>query len=311
MANQNRPRKVLITGGAGFVGSHLIRALAAEGRRRIVVVDNESLGHPGHIADLDIEYVLGDIADEPLMRRLLEGAHEVIHLAADTRVMDSIADPAHNFATNVAGTFGLLLAARDAGVERFVNASTGGAILGERTPPIDEEMAAMPLSPYGAAKLAVEGYCSAFQGAYGLATVSLRFSNIYGPLSRHKGSVVAHFFRAILNGEPVTIYGDGTQKRDFLFVGDLVRGIVQALDSRETGVFQLGFGEPTTINELVEAIRAVVGPDRRLEVAHADFRAGEVRDTWCNIGKARAALGFAPSTQLAEGLAKTWKWFTN
>ncbi|MBT3660783.1 MAG: NAD-dependent epimerase/dehydratase family protein [Rhodospirillaceae bacterium] len=309
MNTGEKKRKLLITGGAGFIGTNLIFDLMADGEREIIVIDNESPGNPDQILDCDIEYIRGDITDEYLVRSVLKDVDEVVHLAADTRVIESIEDPSKNFDINVRGTFGLLKAARDAGVKRFINASTGGAILGDRTPPINEEMAAQPISPYGAAKLAVEGYCSAFQGAYGLGTVSLRFSNIYGPRSFHKGSVVAHFFRSIINGQPLTVYGDGTQQRDYLFVSDLTKGIRLALDSEKTGVFQLGSGIPTSINVLLDHMRTITGGFHELEVRHEDFRDGEVRDTWCDVTKAKDDLGFIAPTALDVGLRDTWNWF--
>jgi UDP-glucose 4-epimerase len=188
-----------------------------------------------------------------------------------------------------------------------VAASTGGAILGDVEPPVHERMAPEPTSPYGASKLMLEGYLSAFASSYGLSTCALRFSNIYGPRSFHKGSVVAHFYKRILAGEPLVVYGDGSQARDFLYVGDLVEAIRAAMESDALGAYQLGSGEPTTVNELLELMREVVG--RELPVQYEDFRPGEVRRTWCDITKARASLGFDPRTPLVEGLRVTWEWF--
>ena len=166
------------------------------------------------------------------MTECLRGVDTVVHLAALSGVIDSVEDPRPSFEVNVAGSFQLLELARAANVRRIINASTGGALLGEVAPPISEEMAPCPLSPYGASKLAVEGYCSAFAGAYGLSCVTLRFSNIYGPRSAHKKSVVAAFIKSIIREEPLVVYGDGTQQRDYLYVGDLVRGIEAALKRR-------------------------------------------------------------------------------
>ena len=230
-----------------------------------------------------------------------------MHLAADTRVMDSIEDPATNFANNVIGTFNLLELCRELDVARVVAASTGGAILGEVEPPVHEAMAPRPTSPYGASKLMLEGYLSAYASSYGLSTCALRFSNIYGPRSLHKGSVVAHFFKQILAEEQLVVHGDGSQTRDYLYSGDLVEGIWAALDSDVEGAYQLGTGRPTTLNQLLDLMRTVTGLD--LEVAYKDFRSGEVRDTWCRIDKARADFGFDPSTPLKEGLQLTWDWF--
>jgi len=255
-----------------------------------------------------VRFLAGDICDNDALAIALEGQEAVVHLAADTRVMDSIADPERNFEVNVVGSFRLLQACRAHGVERIVAASTGGAILGEAPAPVHEGMPAQPLAPYGASKLAMEGYLSAFAGAYGLKTCALRFSNVYGPRSFHKGSVVAHFFKRLLAGEELVVYGDGTQARDFLYVDDLVEGIRRALDAGATGIYQLGSGRPTTINELLVAIRDVTGYES-LPVRYASFRPGEIHTTWCDISKARWDFGFNPDTSLIEGLKRTWNWF--
>ena len=199
----------------------------------------------------------------------------MVHLAADTRVIDSVADPVRNFEVNVAGTFGLLNLMREIGVPRLVNASTGGAILGEAPPPVNEQMVPRPASPYGASKASAEAYCSAFAASYGLNVVSLRFSNAYGPLSFHKGSVVAAFMRRILDGAPLVVYGDGSQTRDYVFVEDLCDGIVAALTSGGSGTFQLGSGVGTSLTSLIEQIASVVGPEHLPVVRYEPFRAGE------------------------------------
>lgn len=300
--------RVLITGGCGFVGANLIAHLNAAGGYGVRVLDNESLGRREHIAGLDAEFVHGDIRDARALAAALDGMEAVIHLAADTRVIESIENPEVNFDVNVVGTFRLMQAMRKAGITRLVNASTGGAILGEAPPPVHEEMVPKPLSPYGASKLAVEGYCSAFGASYGFKPVSLRFSNVYGPRSFHKGSVVAAFMKRILADKPLVVYGDGEQTRDYVFVSDLCQGIVAGLHTDEPGVYQLGTGRPMSINGLIAAICEAVAP-RRFEVVHEPARAGEVLHTWCDISRARAGLGYDPSTPLAEGLAATWAWF--
>ena len=302
-------RRLLITGGCGFIGANLIEHLQMTTAPEIRVLDNESLGRQEYIAEFDVDFVKGDIRDEATLRLALDGVDAVVHLAADTRVMDSITNPTLNFQTNVVGTFKLLMMMRELDITRIVNASTGGAILGEATPPIDENMVAQPLAPYGASKLAVEGYLSAFAGAYGFRTSSLRFSNVYGPRSYHKGSVVAHFFKQILDDDELVVYGDGNQTRDYVFAGDLVLGIGQALESDMNGVFQLGTGRPTSLNDLIELMRETVRPGREVRVRYADFRPGEIRHTWCDIDKARTAFGYNPATLLNEGLRPTWQWF--
>lgn len=303
-------RSILVTGGCGFIGSNLIELLRQREDCDIRVLDDESTGSKRDIAPFDVEIIEGDIADARCVDKALKGVDVVVHLAADTRVVDSIAKPEQNFRTNVAGTFNLLCRMKEAGVSRIVNASTGGAILGEVEPPVHEGMAAAPLSPYGASKLAAEGYCSAFAGAYGFSATSLRFSNVYGPRSYHKGSVVAHFFRQILAREELVVYGDGSQTRDYVFVGDLCEGILMVLKSGARGVFQLGTGVPTTINELIAKMEGVLGDDLELRVRYEPFRPGELRHTWCDISNARRAFGYTPGTALDVGLRRTWEWFS-
>jgi UDP-glucose 4-epimerase len=302
--------RVLITGGAGFIGANLVGHLKATGGYDIVVLDDETLGSRTQLTQFGIEFIKADILDEAALDAALRGVDIVVHLAADSRVIDSLADPARNFRINVMGTFALLQRARAAGIKRFVNASTGGAILGEAMAPIREDMPARPASPYGASKLAGEGYCSAFRQAYGLPTISLRFSNIYGPYSRHKRNVVAQFFKSILKGEDLIVHGDGSQVRDYLFVGDLVDGIEKAMLSDVGDTVQLASGRPTTINELIEMIRKTVGSGHPVRVRHEAFRTGEIRTTWCNIDVARS-MNFDPRTSLEDGLRQTWQWFMN
>ncbi|WP_206599318.1 NAD-dependent epimerase/dehydratase family protein [Methyloceanibacter stevinii] len=194
-----------------------------------------------------IHVVEGDVRDDAAVRKAIKGMDAVVHLAAHTRVIDSIEDPQINFNINTTGTFNILEAMRQEDVPSLVNASTGGAILGEVPPPINEDIAAKPASPYGASKLAGEGYCWAYAQSYGLKAASLRFSNIYGPNSRRKSSVVAAFIKNIRETGAVTVYGDGTQTRDYLFVEDLTDGIVRAIEASAAGTYQLGFGKPTSV----------------------------------------------------------------
>jgi UDP-glucose 4-epimerase len=197
---------------------------------------------------------------------------------------------------------------RARGIRRLINASTGGAIIGAAVPPVHEGMVAAPIAPYGATKLAVEGLCSAWAGSYGFAALSLRFANVYGPRSFHKGSVVAAFFRRISEGRPLIVHGDGEHVRDFVFVGDLCDGIMRGLDSGLSGVVQLGSGIPVSINALIAAMRDVVAP-HPIVVEYHPARTGEIERTWCDVSRARKTLGFAPDTPLHDGLVRTWDWF--
>lgn len=299
--------KILVTGGCGFIGANLVPLLEAQGHA-VRVLDSEVLGKREHLGAFAGEFLRGDIRDEATLDAALDGIEAVVHLAADTRVIESIADPALNFDVNAVGSFRLLEAMRRKGVRRLVNASTGGAIIGEAEPPVHEGMVPSPISPYGATKLAVEGLCSAWSGSYGFAALSLRFANVYGPRSFHKGSVVAAFCKRILSGEPLIVHGDGEQTRDFVFVEDLCQGIIAGLASCRSGVYQLGSGHPLSVNGLIAALRDVVG-NSAIAVDYRPARAGEIERTWCDVSKARAELGFRPDTPLGVGLAATWAWF--
>jgi len=300
----------LIAGGAGFIGSNFIRALPRQDKK-IRVLDDLSSGRAQDLDNLPVELMVGDMRDPGVVDQAMAGVEIVVCLAAHTGVVQSVEDPATDMSVNVAGTLNLLEAAVRHRVERFLFASTGGAIVGEAEPPVHEEMPPRPLSPYGASKLAGEGYCSAFWGSYGLKTVPLRFSNIYGPFSYHKGSVIAKFCRQIQAAQEVTIYGDGEQTRDFLFVEDLCRAILRAVRAELPfgQPIQLGTGQETSINALVQLLRQVVGERNFPPVKYAPARPGEVPRNFVNISKARKYLDFAPTTDLLTGLGKTWEWF--
>lgn len=304
------PTTHLITGGAGFIGINLIRCLSAPDVS-IRVMDNLSAGHRDDLADFGVEFIEADIRDAGAVDWAVKGVTNIIHLAADTSVVDSVQNPQGNLEINVIGTFNLLQAAAKHHVKRFVFASTGGAIVGDVSPPVHEEMAPNPISPYGASKLAAEGYCSAFWGAYGLPTICLRFANVYGPYSYHKGSVIAAFFRRIQAGEPLLVYGNGEQTRDFVFAGDICRGIAAAIskDVPFGKSIQLGSGRETSINHLIALMQQVVGADKLPPVSFAPPRPGEVMRNFVTITRAQQYLGFQPSTSLADGLRETWEWF--
>jgi UDP-glucose 4-epimerase len=302
--------EILITGGAGFIGINLVRAL---GKRNgpIRVLDNLEVGLAQDLDGLPVDLLVGDILDAQAVAAAMEGIKTVVHLAAHTGVVESVADPEHDMAVNVMGTLNLLQAAVRQRVNRFIFASTGGAIIGDAPPPIHEAMAPQPLSPYGASKLAGEGYCSAFWGSYGLKTVSLRFSNVYGPYSHHKGSIIAKLFKSIKTGKDLTIYGNGEQTRDFLFVADVCWAIIASMRAGLPygQAIQLGMGQETSINELTRLMRQVVGEERFPLVNYAPPRLGEVRRNFALVDRARQYLGFIPKTDLLTGLRHTWDWF--
>jgi len=259
-----------------------------------------------------VELIVGDIRDGELAKEVCQGVDVIVHLAANTGVMPSIDDPMSDCLTNVIGTVNYLEAARLAGVKRFVFASSGAPI-GECTPPIHEELPSHPVSPYGASKLAGEGYCSAYHGSFGLETVALRFGNVYGPRSSHKGSVVAKFIRHILAGEDLPIYGDGNQTRDFIYIDDLVNAILLALEKSGIGgeVFQIATHREHTVGEVAEILNRLAEKHlgRKGRIVYEEERKGEVRRNYSDISKARTMLGFEPKVGLEEGLERTFGWF--
>jgi UDP-glucose 4-epimerase len=301
-------KSYLITGGCGFIGVNLTTRLVAQGGR-VRILDNLSLGKREDVEPLGVDLQVGDIRDFAAIRKACDGMDTVVHLAAHTRVVESVTNPELNFEINAIGTMNVLRACRDAGVKKFIFASTGGAILGEQEPPVHEGMVPRPVSPYGASKLVGEGYCSAFFGSYGLNTVALRFSNVYGPYSYKKGSVVAQFFRNLSQKQPLVVYGDGQQTRDFLYVADLVEAILLTDRAEAPGeVFQIASGRETSIRTLLDTMKTVL-PDIQFDIRYEPARAGEISRNYASIEKARRMLGYDPKTKLDDGLKNTWRWF--
>ena len=291
------------------MGATLVRRLAGHGHS-VRVFDNFSTGDKSHLADVDAELVEGDIRDVRGLDAALEGMQAVIHLAAAGSVVMSVEDPAANFDVNVLGTFRVLDAARRAGVQRTVQASTGGALIGDATPPVDERSLPKPISPYGASKLAGEGYAHAYAKAYGMDTVALRFANVYGPWSERKRGAMTMFFRAIHAGEPIVIYGDGTASRDYTHVDDIARALELALDSDVPGgtVLHIASGVETTVRELAGLCCAAAGaPEHPVE--YRPRRAGEVDRNFASYDLAEKVLGYAPSIGREDGIRRTWQWF--
>ena len=298
--------KILVTGGAGFIGANLVRLLLNQGHR-VQVLDNFSTGRREYLDGLDLEILEGDILDPEMVAQAIAGVDGVVHLAAQTGVPGSLQNPRRDCEVNIIGTLNMLEACRHAGVRRFVFASSN-APLGRQPPPATEDKAPLPISPYGASKLAGEGYCLAYHGSWGLGTVILRFANIYGPYSAHKNSVIAKFFKDIQANGQITVDGDGRQTRDFIYVGDLCRAILLALESSVSGeVFQIATGVETSILDLAALIQKVTG--RGVSVQHGPPRRGDIRKNYSAILKARKVLGWEPQASLEEGLRETWAWF--
>jgi UDP-glucose 4-epimerase len=297
----------LVTGGAGFIGANLLRQL--DGSHDVRVLDNLVRGSKDLLpAEREIDLVVGDIRDPDAVKRAMNGVDLVLHLAAFGSVVESVTDPVENFDINVRGTFEMLRGAADAGVERFVFASTGGAIMGDQEPPIDEASLPWPISPYGASKLCGEAYMHAFAGSFGIRPVALRFANVYGPYSAHKKGVITRFIRAALAGGEFEIFGDGKASRDFLHVDDLCRGIIAAADSDLSDeVLHLASEKETTINELARLILDLVGSD--VEIVHRQKRPGEVERNFARADRAREVLGWEPQLSLRDGMMNTIEWF--
>ncbi len=304
-----------MTGGCGFIGSRLIRTLRRRGGHSIRVLDDLSVGTREALEEAsggEAELVVGSILDQDAARQACRGVDAVIHLAASAGVRQSVEDPIRDHRINSLGTLRMLEAARRAGATRFVFASSGAA-LGACEPPIHERLAARPLTPYGAGKLAAEGYCCAYHGTFGLDTVCLRFGNVYGPGSGHKTSAVAKFIRLALAGEPIEVFGDGTQTRDFVYVEDLVDAVLRAATTDRIGgeVFQIATSRETSVLELVETLRSVLAERGVAEprTRHGELPQGDTPRNFADTSKARERLGWRAQTDLAEGLGRTVDWF--
>jgi UDP-glucose 4-epimerase len=296
-----------VTGGAGFIGSALVPALAGAGYD-VLVVDDLSVGEPMNVERAGAELRRGDVRDLDLVTTAARGCDVVFHLAAGAGVIESVSDPLTNFDQNVRGTLTVLEAARRAEVPRVVFSSSN-APLGANAYPAREDKPVAPLSPYGASKAAGEAYCSAYFGAYGMDAVVVRFSNAYGPRSAHKGNVIPLFIRRMRAGEELVVYGDGDQTRDFVFCEDLAAGLIAAACTPAVGgqIFQLASGVETSLNRLLELLSAASGMSPRVRLEPP--RPGEILRNYSLIDKARSVLGYSPAVPLEDGLKRTWDWF--
>ena len=319
----------LITGGCGFLGTALIKKLLQDPANNIRVIDNLSVGTKEDLAlvsdyheqnkeclNWDVEenvaLVVGDILDEELALLVTNNADVIIHFAANTGVGPSVDNPRLDMTLNVVGTFNYLEAARLNNVSRFVFASSG-APAGEVEPPIHEELPPHPVSPYGASKLAGEGYCSAYNETFGIDTVMLRFGNVYGPGSLHKSSVVAKFIRQAISGETLEIYGDGSQTRDFIYIDDLINAVVLASKVSNIGgeAFQIATNKETTVGEVAEMLVAEMSNVglKNIKLKNTEKRLGDVMRNYSDTSKARSLLGWTAKTNLQDGIKKTVSYF--
>src|SRR5262245_19812509 len=300
--------RALVTGGAGFIGSHLVGRLLADGHE-VVVLDNFATGRRSNLEEVlgDVDLREADLRDARAVADACRGCEVVWHHAALASVARSVENPREVTDVNVGGTLNLLLAARDAKVRRVVFASSSSVYGDTPTLPKTESMPPSPRSPYAASKVAGEAYMTAFQASFGLETVSLRYFNVYGPRQDPRSvyaAVVPAFVEAAIHGKPLTVQGDGRQTRDFTFVGDLVDALILSASARGAteGPINLGGGRRVSIIDLAAAVGRATDSTPRL--VHAPARSGDVRDSLADVSRARAVLGWTPSTPLDDGLAR-------
>ena len=300
--------KVLVTGGAGFIGSNLVRALLGRGDE-VRVLDNFSTGQRANLDGLEVEVVEGELRSYERVHNAVRGAEVVFHLGALGSVPRSVQDPLTSGAVNVEGTLNVMLAARDEGIRRVVFASSSSIYGNQPELPLRETMAPDPISPYGVAKLAAERYCVSFSRVYSsFETVVLRYFNVFGPRqdpTSQYAAVVPLFVTAIAASEPVTIFDDGEQSRDFTYVDNVVAANLLAADAEGVSgrIFNVSAGAPVTVNELAERIGVLL--DKPVQRRYLPARAGDLRDSWADVSQARELLGFEPTIDIGEGLRRT------
>ncbi len=307
--------KVIVTGGAGFIGSHLVERLLQEGHS-VRVLDNLVTGHREYLAPVlsDVQFIEGSICNRAVVRRALKGIDVVFHQAALRSVPFSIEHPQATSATNIGGTVNVLLAARDFGVSRVVYASSSSVYGNSPELPKREDMMPDPVSPYAVSKLAAEIYCRMFYQLYGLRTISLRYFNVFGPRQDPESpyaAVVPQFMKALLHGNPPQIHGDGQQSRDFTYVGNVVQANLLAMraDAGFGEAFNIACGDRVTIEGLARCLTQSLGV--AIEPVHTSSRAGDVRHTLADLSKARSLLGYTPSVDFLTGLKETVAWYRN
>jgi nucleoside-diphosphate-sugar epimerase len=304
----------LVTGGAGFIGSHIASALLAEGAR-VRVLDDLSTGHRENIDEIggDVDFIQGSVADEALLAKVLEGVELIFHEAAIPSVPRSVKVPQQTHVASVDGTFSMLLAARDQKVRRVVYAGSSSAYGDQPTLPKSEQMSPDPLSPYAVAKLVGEYYCRVFTRVYGLETVTLRYFNVFGPRqdpgSQYSG-VVSRFISSLLSDERPVIYGDGEQSRDFTYIDNVVGANLKAAEASGASgkVINVANGMRITLNQLLAELKDLTGK-HDVEAEYLEPRVGDVRHSLADISMARELLGYESKVDLREGLQRTIDWW--
>jgi len=307
--------RIVVTGGAGFIGSHLVDRLLTEGFE-VTIIDNFDTGQPDNVSShKNLQIVRGDIRDRTLVRRTVKGADAVFHEAAFASVVLSNRDPLVANEINVAGTLNLLKASSDLGVKRFIYASSAAVYGNARVMQKREDMALDPNSPYGVSKLAAEKYVKVFNDLYGLETVSLRYFNVYGPRQRLDekwayGGVINIFLDRLLRNMPPVIHGDGQQTRDFVYVKDVVEANVLALkNNRAAGeAFNIGTGKKVTVNKVARLLKKITKKSS-LQDVYSDPRPGDVRHGYADITKAGRILAYKPKFSLEQGLTELVDWY--
>ncbi len=305
--------RYLVTGGAGFIGSNIVDELVRRGHD-VTVLDDLSSGKEENLASVrrKIKFRIGSIIDLAHAQEALKGVDYVIHLAARTSVPKSVQDPVETNLVNIDGTLNMLVAARDAKVKRFVYAASSSAYGETPVLPKVETMQVAPISPYGITKYVGELYAQVFGRVYGLGNASVRYFNVFGPRqdpSSQYSGVLSRFMLAAIRKEPLTIYGDGGQTRDFTYVANIVDETLRACEA-EAGsgqVFNGGTGARITLNEVVKLLEKIIG--RKIPVAYEPPRAGDIRDSQADISLAQKVLGYKPSVLFEEGLKLTWEWY--
>jgi UDP-glucose 4-epimerase len=300
--------RVLVTGGAGFIGSNLVRGLLERGDE-VRVLDNFSTGNRANLEDLDVDIVEGELRSYERVHNAVRGTEIVYHLGALGSVPRSVQDPLTSSAVNVEGTLNVLLAARDEGIRRVVFSSSASVYGSSRVMPTPESSPPDPVSPYGVAKLAAERYCVSFSRVYeSFETVVLRYFNVFGPRQSpfsQYAAAVPLFITKIAAGEEIDIYGDGEQSRDFTYVGNVVAATILAgdADGASGEIFNVAAGSPASVNDVAATIGEIVGkPVQRRQLPP---RAGDLRDSWADLSKSQDVLGYAPEIALADGLRRT------
>jgi nucleoside-diphosphate-sugar epimerase len=302
----------LVTGGAGFIGSHLCEELVRRGEN-VRVVDSLITGKRANIALLPrVEFIHGDLADLDVARRAVDGVEYVLHQAAIPSVPRSVEDPIGSNRANIDASVNVLVAARDARVRRVVYAGSSSAYGNAEKLPKVETMPTAPLSPYALQKLVVEQYCQLFTSLYGLETVTIRYFNVFGPRqdpSSPYSGVISLFISALCDGRQPTIFGDGEQTRDFTYVANVVDGVLRATQAKGVSgeVINVATGGRVSLNELFKAVRDAVGSS--VEPTYRPPRAGDVKDSQADISKARRVLGYTPIVPFEQGLRNTVEWY--